>query len=85
MRLNVFSCRDGFVLSADCMLVPLAAEMECGSISALLGTLDCTELPVDLCADIVAQLDARHYAIVTLGASKASNLRAFIQDSARIA
>src|SRR5204863_8870537 len=74
MRLNVFSCRDGFVLSAECMLAPRAAEMECGSISALLGTLDCTELPAEVCADITAQVDTRQYAIVTLEVAVSSNL-----------
>lgn len=85
MRLNVFSCRDGFVLSADCMLAPRAAEMECGGISALLGTLDCTELPESVCAAIKAEVDARAYAVVTLEVAMSSNLRALIQDSARIA
>ena len=85
MKLNAFSCREGFVLSAECMLAPRAAEMDCGSISALLGTVDCTELPDAVCADITAQIDARQYAVVTLDVAQASNLRALIQDSARIA
>jgi len=85
MRLNAFACRDGFVLSAECMLAPRAAEMDCGSISALLGTLDCTELPEAVCADITAQVDARQYAFITLQVARASNLRALIQDTARIA
>ena len=85
MRLNVFSCREGFVLSADCMLAPREAEMDCGPVSALLGTINCTELPEDVCADINHQVEARQYAFVTLAVAISSNLRALIEDSARIA
>jgi hypothetical protein len=67
------------------MLAPREAEMDCGPVSALLGTIDCTALPEDVCADINHQVDARQYAFVTMAVAKASNLRALIEDSARIA
>ena len=85
VNLNVFSCRDGFVLSADCMLAPREAEMDCGPISALLGVIDCTELPEPVCAEINAQVDARQYAFVPMMVAMASNLRALIRDTARTA
>jgi hypothetical protein len=49
MKLNLFACQDGYLLSPDCMLAPRAASQAHWPVSALLGIVDCDELPPDLC------------------------------------
>ena len=64
MKLNAFSCRDGYILSSDCMLAPMEAETAHGEVSALLGIVDCTELPPEVCAKVIASVYSKQFAFL---------------------
>ena len=66
MDLNVFACRDGFLLSAQCMLVPQRATETYWPVSAVLGIVDCRELPGELCDRILDAIDAKQFAFVSM-------------------
>jgi hypothetical protein len=75
VKLNAFACRDGYVLSNECMLAPRAAENVHGEISALLGIVDCHELPPPLCEAIIDSVYRDHYAFVPIGQALDANLK----------
>jgi hypothetical protein len=65
MDLNVFTCRNGFLLSAQCMLVPQRATELYWPVSSVLGIVDCRQLPSALCDRILDAIDAKHFAFVS--------------------
>jgi hypothetical protein len=64
MDLNVAVCRDGYLLSADCVAVPQRATELFWPVSAVLGIIDCRELPDDACDRILGDIDAKQYSFV---------------------
>jgi hypothetical protein len=66
VKLNAFACRDGYVLSNECMLAPRAAEAAHGAMSALLGIVDCHELPPPLCEAVVESVYRDHFAFIPI-------------------
>lgn len=65
VKLNVFACKDGFLLSSDCMLAPRNATRAHWPVSALLGVVDCEELPADLCSFIEQDIDDKQFSFVS--------------------
>jgi hypothetical protein len=65
MKLNVFACRDGFLLSAECMFAPRKATEAYWPVSAILGIVDCDKLPADLCAYITQDIDTQQFSFVS--------------------
>ena len=65
MKLNVFACQDGFLLSPDCMLAPRQATRAHWPVSALLGIVDSEELPADLCSYIEQDIDDKQFSFVS--------------------
>jgi hypothetical protein len=66
MKLNLFACRDGYLLTAECMLPPMrAAEMYC-PVSATLGIVDGARLPQDVRARVLGDVRARQCAFVSM-------------------
>ena len=83
MKLNVYSCGRGFILSAQSMFAPLDSEDECGQVSKLIGPVDCDQLPTDLCASVLRQIDVRLFAFVPADIAISSHLREKIKDIMR--
>jgi hypothetical protein len=81
MDVNVSACREGYLLSADCMAVPQRATDLYWPVSAVLGIIDCRELPDEACERILADIDARQYSFV--GTPEALRLRIPILASLR--
>jgi hypothetical protein len=75
VKLNAFACRDGYVLSNECMLAPRAAEDAHGAMSALLGIVDCHELPPPLCAAVIDSVYRDHYAFVPIALALDAKLK----------
>ena len=65
MKLNVFACKDGFLLSPDCMLAPRDATKAHWPVSALLGIVECAELPPDLCSFVEQDIDEKQFSFVS--------------------
>ena len=65
MKLNVFACQDGFLMSPDCMLAPRQATRAHWPVSALLGIVDSDELPADLCSYIEQDIDDKQFSFVS--------------------
>ena len=65
VKLNVFSCLGGYVVSPACMLASEEAWRRHGPISALTGTLESRKLPLELRSSIERTLDAEPFADVT--------------------
>ena len=75
VKLNAFACRDGYVLSNECMHAPKAAEDAHGAISGLLGIVDCAELPAPLCEAVVESVYSEHYAFLSIAQALDVNLK----------
>ena len=75
MKLNAFSCRDGYILSSDCMLAPMDAETAHGDVSALLGIVDCMDLPADVCEMVSAAVYSKQYAFLPTDEARRIALR----------
>jgi hypothetical protein len=65
MKLNVFACQGGFLLSAECMLAPREANEAYWPVSAILGVVECDELPGDLCGYITKDIKSKHFSFVS--------------------
>lgn len=74
MRLNLFVCRDGWLLSSECMLASREAEDAHGPVSAFLGILDCAQLPDPVCRDILEGIYARQFAFLPRRVGKSLDL-----------
>ena len=79
MKLNLFSCPPGYLLSPDCMLAPLEAVHVYGPVSPLLGTLDCDELPAELCERIRTEVERRAFAFVPLNEGIEANIPGLVE------
>jgi hypothetical protein len=66
VKLNAFACRDGYVLSNECMLAPREAEAVHGAMSQRLGIVDCHELPPALCEAVIEAVYRDQFAFVTI-------------------
>jgi hypothetical protein len=66
VKLNAFSCRDGYVLSNECMLAPKAAEAVHGAMSPRLGIVDCHELPPPVCEAVIEAVYRDQYAFLPI-------------------
>lgn len=75
MKLNAFSCRDGYILSSDCMLAPMDAETAHGDVSALLGIVDCTDLPADVGEMVSESVYSKQYAFLPTDLARRIALR----------
>lgn len=67
MKLNVFVCRDGFLLSPDCMVLPKMAQEVFWPVTSIIGVLDCDDLPTDLCERVNADVEDRQFSFVATG------------------
>ena len=65
MKLNLFACQDGFLLSPDCMLAPREATKMHWPVSALLGTLDGDELPSALRRYVEQDIEEKQFSFVS--------------------
>ena len=65
MKLNLFACKEGFLLSPNCMLAPHAATRVHWPVSTILGIVDCAELPTDLCAFITQDIEDKQFSFVS--------------------
>ena len=74
MKLNVFPCRDGFLLSAECMDLPKRARDAFWPISQMLGVIECDDLPADVCAWVSEDIEALNFSFV----ATATALRAWL-------
>ena len=81
MDLNVSACRDGYLLSADCGVVPQRATELYWPVSSVLGIVDCRELSEEACTRILEDIDAKQYSFV--GSAEALRLRIPILASLR--
>jgi hypothetical protein len=66
VKLNAFACRDGYVLSNECMLAPREAEAVHGVMSRRLGIVDCHELPPTMCEAVIEAVYRDQFAFITI-------------------
>jgi hypothetical protein len=66
VKLNAFACRDGYILSNECMLAPKTAEVVHGTMSPRLGIVDCRELPSPMCESILEAVYRDQFAFVPI-------------------
>ena len=66
MKLNVFACHGGYLLSAECMFAPREATEVYRPIAAILGLVACDELPPPLCERVVRDIDLQQFAFVSV-------------------
>lgn len=84
VRLNAFACRDGYILSNECMLAPLEAESAHGKMSERLGIVDCTQLPEPICSAIVEAVYRDQWAFVPLAEALGADMRIQPPEACRI-
>lgn len=64
VKLNVFSCPDGYVVSPACMLASEEARRRHGPITGFAGTLKSGNLPIELRSSIERALEGESFAYV---------------------
>lgn len=74
MKLNVCVCRDGFLLSAECMVVPKRATDVYWPVTTIIGVVDSDDLPAELAARIAEDVEAVQFAFVNTAEALRANL-----------
>jgi hypothetical protein len=65
MKLNLFACSNGYLLTAECMLPPMRAAEMYWPVSAKLGVVDGARLPEDVRTRVLGDVRARQCAFVS--------------------
>ena len=66
MKLNVFACYGGYLLSAECMFAPREATEAYRPVAAVLGLVACDELPPPLCERVARDIDDQQFSFVSI-------------------
>ena len=74
MKLNVFACQGGYLLSADCMFAPREATEAYRPVAAILGLVICDELPPPLRERVSREIDRQQFAFVGADEAKLAQL-----------
>ena len=70
MKLNVFACYGGYLLSAECMFAPREATEVYRPVAAMLGLVACDELPPPLCERVARDIEQQQFAFVRADEAK---------------
>jgi hypothetical protein len=66
MKLNLFACREGYLLTAECMLPPMRAAELYWPVSETLGVVDGARLPDEVRTRVLGDVRARQCAFVSM-------------------
>lgn len=78
LKLNVFECSAGFLVSPDFTLLPKHALREHGPECPFAGTLVCAKLPPKLCLHVRTEIDRNFFAFIPSSAALLAGLAGHI-------
>lgn len=64
MKLNVFACYGGYLLSAECMFAPREPTEVYHPVAVIVGLVPCEELPSPLCERVARDIERQQFAFV---------------------
>lgn len=70
MKLNVFACNGGYLLSDECMFAPREATEAHRPVVAMLGLVECDELPAPLGERVTRDIERQLFAFVPTDEAK---------------
>ncbi|KGQ20602.1 hypothetical protein LF41_1139 [Lysobacter dokdonensis DS-58] len=70
MKLNVFACSGGYLLSAECMFAPREATEAYRPVAEIFGLVMCDEPPPPLCERVAKDIDLQQFAFVSCSEAK---------------
>lgn len=65
LELNLYACRDGVLMSPECMVPPRDADEYFRTCSARLGVLRCRDLGPEYCERIRKEVERRAFSFLT--------------------